>query len=277
MITAASRLPWWVCILLAIISFFVLHTIASRPIAIAVTNANQLGNAAMRGMGQCLAGIGQYVLPLAFSVAAIVSLVKRSRRRQLYVNTQSRNTVSALHEMDWHDFERLVEEFYRRKGFLVTRDSVDGPDGGIDLILHRDRETYLVQCKKWKAYKIGVQQVREFYGIITARGAAGGYFVTSGTYTDDAKAFANGTNLELIDGVKLRWMIATTQNGQVTAKRSTELGPTLIHSAPACPTCGKSMTKRVARQGGSAGKEFWGCTAFPRCSGTRPLDEHPRP
>ena len=50
----------------------------------------------------------------------------------------------------------------------------------------------------------GVQPVREFYGVMAARGAAGDYFVTSGEYTADAKAFVQGRNLELIDGRRLR-------------------------------------------------------------------------
>lgn len=41
---------------------------------------------------------------------------------------------------------------------------------------------------------------------------------------------------------------------------------------PACPRCGLSMTQRTARRGTHAGSKFWGCSAFPACSGTRPLD-----
>jgi four helix bundle suffix protein len=34
--------------------------------------------------------------------------------------------------------------------------------------------------------------------------------------------------------------------------------------APLCPTCGKAMRKRRSSKG-----EFWGCTAYPECRGTR--------
>lgn len=37
----------------------------------------------------------------------------------------------------------------------------------------------------------------------TAEGAAGGYVVTSGTFTKDARQFAAGRNVELIDGQAL--------------------------------------------------------------------------
>ena len=39
--------------------------------------------------------------------------------------------------------------------------------------------------------------------------------------------------------------------------------------APKCPKCGKPMIKRVAKRGLNAGNEFWSCSNYPRCDGTR--------
>ena len=36
---------------------------------------------------------------------------------------------------------------------------------------------------------------------------------------------------------------------------------------PACPDCGKPMVLRTASKGKNAGKQFWGCTAYPDCKG----------
>ena len=35
--------------------------------------------------------------------------------------------------------------------------------------------------------------------------------------------------------------------------------------APLCPRCSEVMVKRIAKGGENAGKEFWGCTNFPKC------------
>ncbi len=35
--------------------------------------------------------------------------------------------------------------------------------------------------------------------------------------------------------------------------------------APLCPRCSSAMTKRIAKGGDNAGKEFWGCSNFPKC------------
>jgi DNA topoisomerase-3 len=36
--------------------------------------------------------------------------------------------------------------------------------------------------------------------------------------------------------------------------------------SPECPQCGKPMKKRKSAKG-----DFWGCSAFPDCKGTRPV------
>jgi ssDNA-binding Zn-finger/Zn-ribbon topoisomerase 1 len=35
-------------------------------------------------------------------------------------------------------------------------------------------------------------------------------------------------------------------------------------NSPECPKCGKPMRKRQSAKG-----EFWGCSGFPECKGTR--------
>lgn len=41
-------------------------------------------------------------------------------------------------------------------------------------------------------------------------------------------------------------------------------------NSSACPACGKPMILRTARQGARAGSRFWGCSAYPSCTATRP-------
>jgi restriction system protein len=42
-------------------------------------------------------------------------------------------------------------------------------------------------------------------------------------------------------------------------------------AAPACPQCAQPMVLRTARKGPHAGSQFWGCSAYPACKGTRQL------
>lgn len=43
------------------------------------------------------------------------------------------------------------------------------------------------------------------------------------------------------------------------------------NAIPCCPKCGKPMTLRTARSGKHAGRQFWGCTAYPNCKGVLEL------
>ena len=46
---------------------------------------------------------------------------------------------------------------------------------------------------------------------------------------------------------------------------------------PACPLCGQPMRERTARQGPRAGQPFWGCSAYPNCTGIRPANPPGQP
>jgi restriction system protein len=42
--------------------------------------------------------------------------------------------------------------------------------------------------------------------------------------------------------------------------------------APRCPECDKPMMRRTAKTGRSQGLPFWGCSGYPDCKGTRPIE-----
>jgi four helix bundle suffix protein len=55
--------------------------------------------------------------------------------------------------------------------------------------------------------------------------------------------------------------------------RSDQSDPTdPTQQIPKCPQCGGLMALRTARQGKGEGNQFWGCTKYPNCKGTAPLD-----
>jgi restriction system protein len=43
-------------------------------------------------------------------------------------------------------------------------------------------------------------------------------------------------------------------------------------AAPSCPKCSKPMIRRTAKSGRGNGQAFWGCSGYPNCKGTRPID-----
>jgi restriction system protein len=192
-----------------------------------------------------------------FIVVTVVAALNSRYRRRLF---DAQIGVESLRVISWQDFERLVGEAYRRQGYVVEEIGGSAPDGGVDLVLHRDGRKVVVQCKRWRSAQVGVTLVREFFGVIVAEKAERGIFVTSGTFTPDAVNFARGKPIELVDGRALAALIGGLQAGKPTP---------LPPSSPPCPKCGGEMARRLAKRGAHAGNEFWSCQRFPNCSGIR--------
>ena len=267
MIEISSKLPWWAGVLLAVAAYVGLHSVAAREVT-AVVQPGKMGDFVNQNLYKTLAGVGQYLLPFAFLVGAAVSAYGRYARRALHARVAADPDQGALNAMSWQKFEALVAEAFRRKGYSVTETGGGGADGGLDLALKKGGELFLVQCKQWRAFKVGVGIVRELYGVMAAKGAAGGFVVTSGVFTDEARAFAQGKNIELMDGKALHELI---RGVTVPVKFFRDPLSVMTTGAPFCPECQSRMVKRQAKRGAKAGKAFWGCTRYPECKGTRPV------
>ena len=219
-------------------------------------------------------GLAQ-LAPLAFFLfllPAPISLIQSQRKRK---QLDAQQDINSIRDLSWQRFEELVGEAYRRQGYWVKENDGAGPDGGIDLVISKGGKRYLVQCKQYRVQKVGVKVVREMYGLVAAEHAAGGIVITSGTFTRDADRFADGKSLELVDGTQLARLIADVQGGagsspvSISPISTSPKTPGKTSNVPSCPVCDREMVLRTAKKGNSAGKQFWGCSAFPKCRGTR--------
>jgi restriction system protein len=266
-----ALLPWWLGVALAGLSYLTLHRIADQPLPVS-TQPAQLGAVAVQAMWHALALFGQYLLPALFLIGAVTSAWRRRERKTLVTNAARSDGADAIDGMTWQQFELLVAEGFRLQGYRVVETGGGGPDGGVDLVLHKNGEKYLVQCKQWRAFRVGVEIVRELYGAMAAEGAAGGFVVTSGRFTDAARSFAEGRNVQLVDGSRLRELL--TQAQAPKARPPADIAPSIEASSatsPACPVCAKPMLRRTARRGAQVGSDFWGCSGYPSCKGTRQI------
>lgn len=254
-----AKLPWWGGVTLALAGYLVLHqlVIAPKPTTL---RPDQLQGAMGRTVVWAIAFVGQYLWPALCLFGALVSFLQRRKRASLVDNVTQSKSAEALNAMSWREFELLVGEAFRLQGYQVAELGGAGADGGVDLTLRKGTETFLVQCKQWKALKVGVDVVRQLYGVMAATGAAGGFVITSGRFTPDAQAFAEGRNLQLMEGPELFGLI---QQARV-ARKGVADGAT-----PLCPLCHASMVRRTAKKGANAGAQFWGCSKYPACRGTR--------
>jgi restriction system protein len=124
----------------------------------------------------------------------------------------------------------------------------------------------IVQCKAWKAYRVGVKPVRELFGVMAARGVTDGYFFTTGEFTDEARRFAENTGLRLVTGLEFFDRIQS-----LTESEQRLIYTNIVdkdYTTPTCPSCDIKMVERIAKRGRNQGQTFWGCPAYPNCHQT---------
>lgn len=244
-------------------------SIAQSPDGLGSLNAQALYGRSFIGT---LATLFQFIIPLGLLFAAFASFRKRSQARALLTQAQSA-PETAVSSMTWAQFERLIGESFRRRGYQVTETGRAGSDGGVDLLVTQDGNSFPVQCKHWRTRRVGVATIRELNGIIAARHAAGGFVVTSGRFTPDARHFAQSCRIELIDGERLSALFREIESrppdpGTSPAEGQATATPLTVE-INTCPKCGCSMTRRTATRGQYRGQDFLGCTRYPSCSGVR--------
>ena len=68
----------------------------------------------------------------------------------------------------------------------------------------------------------------------------------------------------------VRRLVHGKQPGKADGASGPVAGSVAVGDAPHCPTCNKVMVPRVSKRGSAADRNFWGCSEYPRCRGTRP-------
>lgn len=174
-------------------------------------------------------------------------------------------TQQVLSSLEWKRFETVCAEYFRMTGYEPKETRI-GADGGVDIWVYKpgsEKPFGIVQCKAWTTYKVGIKPVRELFGVMAAEGVVNGMFITSGEFTSEALAFAEGKKLRLISGKNFLDFI-----GKLPAEKQKELLSLATegdYRTPTCPQCGIKMR---LREGKGSGRDFWGCLKYPRCKAT---------
>jgi Holliday junction resolvasome RuvABC ATP-dependent DNA helicase subunit len=125
----------------------------------------------------------------------------------------STQAPSDLAHLSGIGFEKIITQLLQQMGFVAEMTKASG-DGGIDIVaeLHKPITggRYLIQCKNLAPDSlIGAPIVREFYGAMVAdKKAIKGILITTSDFTRQAQEFAETLPLELINGERLKELLA---------------------------------------------------------------------
>ncbi|MDR2351641.1 MAG: restriction endonuclease [Deltaproteobacteria bacterium] len=124
-------------------------------------------------------------------------------------------------------FESLVVKLILKMGFGGPQGDAAGEvtqitgDEGIDGIIHTDRLGYrkiFIQAKRWDPQQsVSRPEIQRFVGAISSKGGDG-FFVTTSSFTDKAKACAKENKIVLIDGKLLTSLMIEYDLGVSTLK-----------------------------------------------------------
>ena len=110
--------------------------------------------------------------------------------------------IVALSGVSWRTFIHMVLDALSRRGFERVVDS-DTASGDSDFVLEHHGERHLLSCKHGSAFVLGRLTVNELANDINLNNAAGGFLLTQGRITDDARPVAALQRIELLDGPTL--------------------------------------------------------------------------
>jgi restriction system protein len=245
------QVPWWVSVVVSGAAYVFLKFIFPS-----IDFGSMMANSFAKGISSAAP-----IIALVLLIPAPIAAFNSWRKRRIL---DSQKGIDSIRALGWREFEELVGEAYRRQGYAVIENTSAGPDEGIDLVLKKDGNLVLVQCKQWKSTKVGVNIVRELLGVMTAEHATSGILITSGVFTQEAKNFAADKPIDLVDGPQLLQLVGNVQKDRTALKKPR---PNNL-----CPKCGAELILRTAQKGPNPGQKFWGCSNFPKCRFTKPLD-----
>jgi hypothetical protein len=152
--------------------------------------------------------VGALVLLLILVLLIVAWLVLRTRRapeehawrnKQRGELRQANETARAvgareielddLRHLTDKEFEQFTAALVETMGVASEVEVVGGSgDGGIDLRgKNRFRQLFVAQCKHYFGHPVTPKETREFGGTMNGKGAGEGWFVTTSTFTEQAK------------------------------------------------------------------------------------------
>ena len=202
-------------------------------------------------------------------------------------------------DMGPREFENAIAELFRALGYDVKQTPFSN-DGGKDAIAQRDGKKFVIECKRYGATKtVGRRDIQIFAAAMRDEAADGGIYITTGTFARTATEYAAKNGIDTYDRVGLPFLVnqaypvpldiskarlmccecgsvvslpvadspvpGTCSNGHSATSNITKADLRIVSSTdtPYCE-CGAPM--RIVRY---HGRQFLGCSRYPRCRRTK--------
>ncbi|MGE0356576.1 MAG: restriction endonuclease [Burkholderiales bacterium] len=299
--------PWWGWVVLAVVSYLVLHWLAGLSVP-QPTRSSQVVPSIVHGLLKGIAFGAQFLIPPLLLLVAGVVFVRRSReasaRRpaptepgwsrgrssgagqtdkaegddpyQAWKDAdspestevdESRWSMDLLRALEWKRFEILCSNYFEAIGFR-TRRTHAGADGGVDIRLYTEGASAPGVFVQCKAWRD--RQV----GVALVRelfGVMTAESVAEGILVTTSSFSADA--VAFAKGKNIHLIDGENFLGKLLALdsiRQDTLRKSVTegdYRTPTCPSCGDGTKMRLGVST-KDGARFWGCSTFPACRTT---------
>lgn len=160
----------------------------------------------------------------------VIWLLRQRKRDLTAVRAVSPNVMIApLTTLSREQFDLLLTQAFRQRGFVIGEAASGAGTEVVDLVLRKAGEYFFVHSRVWRVTLVEVSAVRELDQAMRTQHAAGGFVVTSGSFTREAMGFASGRKIQLIDGRTLREMLNDTTGLPTGVPSVISVGPSTVN------------------------------------------------
>jgi hypothetical protein len=123
--------------------------------------------------------------------------------RDYHAKCKANPPTETFDELSGVDFEVYLARLLKKLGFEDVTGTPATGDQGADLLARKDGRKIAIQAKRYKG-SVGNEAVQEVVGALKFYKADEGWVITSGRFTQPARALAQANGIHLVDGWDLR-------------------------------------------------------------------------
>jgi hypothetical protein len=141
------------------------------------------------------------VLKMLDKTGIIGRLAEMYRRK--FRATNDVFSLGVIDRISREGYEDIIISYFRSRGYLIERSEKKITKQIVDFKLIKDGKTTYLQCSKWKAKRIEVEDVRSFHTIMHNDSVIDGIIVSPAHFSRESRMFVDGKSITLIYGDEL--------------------------------------------------------------------------
>ena len=136
----------------------------------------------------------------------VIAVMAAWRQRNRLPAQRVEEVLRAVATLSWKDLAQAVDAGFTRDGWSVQRLD-NAREGDADFLIRRGTVTAVVAARRWKAARVGEEQLRQLIASRDAQGASQCVLLTLGQVPENAQALAKAQRVQVMQGEPLAQLL----------------------------------------------------------------------